>query len=143
MSAVTSAYDDLAVADKPIMSTQAIVFIALASASAAFTIGAGIWCVAYGTLGRKLRRTRAREDTRVRRSFIPYTSPPNLIIRRHYHLQSEDDPSLPPKRTLDKSQKCQKATSACHGSQSPNPELMTRRPLRTSVPPPPHLPLVL
>ena len=66
MNVSTSIEDDnFAIADKPVMSTQAIVLIALASASAAFTLGAGIWCLFYGTFGRGLRQRRAREGGRV------------------------------------------------------------------------------
>jgi hypothetical protein len=57
----TVADDNLSVVDKPMMSTQGIVFVALASASAAFTLGAGIWCLFYGAFGRGLRQRRCRE----------------------------------------------------------------------------------
>jgi len=97
--------DNLSVVDKPIMSTQAIVFIALASASAAFTLGAGVWCLFYGAFGRGLRQRRAREGGRVchfsplfhrPNSKIPFIaiSPPALSHSRQPPAQTNKQQSI-------------------------------------------------
>jgi hypothetical protein len=145
--------DNLVVVDKPNMSTQAIVFIALASASAAFTLGAGIWCLFYGAFGRGLRQRRARQGGRVCHFLFPYPYPyPYRVPSPHFsirapppaqipHALTYSNLSRPPRLLLKKHQPrpAEHPASASHGSHQ-NLDHHTRRPLPT-CPQPPHVPL--
>lgn len=91
---ITMEDDNLSVVDKPMMSTQAIVFIALASASAAFTLGAGIWCLFYGAFGRGLRQRRCREAANRVCRALSIQHGCRLTISNHKRLPSLSCPPL-------------------------------------------------
>jgi hypothetical protein len=140
MSTVTMQEDNLQVVDKPIMSTRAIVFIAIASASAAFSLGIGIWCLFYGTFGRGLKQRRAREDrARVRLPppeslHIQSTIASNINSDQLYQRLPRPTPTVrpylkkPPRLPIDQ------VNSVFHGSMPQEGDHHTRRLLPTCLP---------